>query len=124
MNLQDVYDLLDAEILVGGDQMHAELTTAFAADTMSDLLAFGRAGGILLTRMTSPQVIRTSDIMDIAAIIMIKGKIPSPEVIQLAGELHVPILATRFPQFEAAGLLYAKGLRGNIAKVDERHTTV
>ena len=124
MNLKDVYDLLDAEILVGGDQMHAELTTAFAADTMSDLLAFGRAGGILLTRMTSPQVIRTSDIMDIAAIIMIRGKIPSPEVIQLAGELHVPILATRFSQFEAAGLLYAKGLRGNIEKADERHAAV
>jgi predicted transcriptional regulator len=121
MNLQEVYDLLDAEILVGRDQMHAELTTAFAADTMSDLLAFGRAGGILLTRMTSPQVIRTSDIMDIAAIIMIRGKIPSQEVIQLAEELHVPILATRFPQFEAAGLLYAKGLRGNIEKLDERH---
>lgn len=112
MNLQDVYDLLDAEILSGGDQMHTELTTAFAADTMSDLLAFGRAGGLLLTRMTSPQVIRTSDIMDIAAIIMIRGKIPSKEVIELAAELRVPILATRLPQFEAAGLLYAKGLRG------------
>jgi predicted transcriptional regulator len=112
MNLQDIYDLLDAEILVGRDRMHVEPTSAFAADTMSDLLAFGRAGGILLTRMTSPQVIRTSDIMDIAAVIMIRGKIPSPEVIQLAGELHVPLLATRLPQFEAAGLLYAKGLRG------------
>jgi hypothetical protein len=112
MNLQDVCNLLNAEILVGGGQMHAELTTAFAADTMSDLLAFGKAGGLLLTRMTSPQVIRTSDIMDIAAIIMIRGKVPSKEVIELADELHVPILATRLPQFEAAGLLYAKGLRG------------
>jgi predicted transcriptional regulator len=112
MNLRDVCNLLDAEILVGGDQMDAELTTAFAADTMSDLLAFGRTGGLLLTRMTSPQVIRTSDILDIAAIIMIRGKVPAGEVIQLAEELHVPILATRLPQFEASGLLYGKGLRG------------
>lgn len=123
MNLREVYDLLDAEILVGGDRMHVELTTAFAADTMSDLLAFGRAGGILLTRMTSPQVIRTSDIMNIAAIVMIRGKIPSREVIQLAGELHIPILATRFTQFEAAGLLYAKGLRGKIETLDEQDAT-
>lgn len=113
MNLQDVCNLLDAEILVKGDQMHAELTTAFSADTMSDLLAFGRAGGLLLTRMTSPQVIRTSDVMDIAAIIMIRGKVPAREVIDLAEELHVPILVTRLPQFEASGLLYAKGLRGS-----------
>jgi predicted transcriptional regulator len=124
MNLRDVCDLLDAEILAGRDQMDLELTTAFAADTTSDFLAFGRAGGILLTRMTSPQVVRMSDVMDIAAVIMIRDKIPSPEVIQLAEELHVPILATRFPQFEAAGLLYAKGLRGNIEKVDGRHPTL
>jgi predicted transcriptional regulator len=124
MTLREVYDLLNAEILVGADQMHVELTTAFAADTMSDLLAFGRAGGILLTRMTSPQVIRTSDIMDIVAVIMVRGKIPSPEVIQLAEELRVPILATRYPQFEAAGLLYAKGLRGNTEEVEERHAAL
>ena len=114
MNIRDVCDLLDAKILVGGDRMQAELTTAFAADTMSDLLAFGRPGGILLTRMTSPQVIRTSDIMNIKAVVMIRGKIPSAEVLHLAEELHVPILATGVPQFEAAGILYAKGLRGNI----------
>jgi predicted transcriptional regulator len=121
MTLQHIKDLLDAEILAGGNQMHTEVISAFVADMMSDLLAFGSAGSLLLTRMTSPQVIRTSDILDIAAIIMVRGKIPPPEVIQLAEELNVPILATRFLQFEAAGLLYTKGLRGNIDKADERH---
>jgi predicted transcriptional regulator len=124
MNLRDVSDLLDAEILAGGDQLPAELTAAFAADTMSDLLAVGRAGGLLLTRMTSPQLIRTADIMDIAAVLIIRGKTPSLEVIQLAEELHVPLLATHFPQFEAAGLLYEKGLRGNIEKAGGRHATL
>jgi predicted transcriptional regulator len=112
MKLPEISQLLDAEILVDGEGTNPELTAAFAADTMSDLLAFGMAGAILLTRMTSPQVIRTSDVMNIAAIIMINGKIPAKDVIQLARELHVPILATRLPQFEVAGLLYARGLRG------------
>jgi predicted transcriptional regulator len=124
MTLQEIKDLLDAEILAGGNQMHTEVISAFSADMMSDLLAFGSAGSVLLTRMTSPQVIRTSDILSIAAIIMVRGKIPPLEVIQLSEELNVPILATRFLQFEAAGLLYANGLRGNIDKVDESHAVV
>lgn len=114
MTLQEISDLLNAEILVGTDQLHKEVTTAFVADMMSDLLAFGKAGGLLLTRMASPQVIRTSDILEIAAIMMVRGKVPSPEVMQLAEELHVPILATKIPQFEAAGILYSKGLRGSV----------
>jgi predicted transcriptional regulator len=114
MTLGEIAGLLDAEILVGGDQMHQEITTALGADLMSDLLAFGKAGGLLLTRMASPQVIRTSDILDIVAIMMVRGKIPPPEVIQLAEELHVPVLATQHPHLEAAGILYAKGLRSGI----------
>ncbi len=124
MTLQEIRDLLNADILTGGNQMQAEVISAFSADMMSDLLAFGSAGSLLLTRMTSPQVIRTSDILDIAAIVMVRGKIPPPEVIQLADELNVTILATRFLQFEAAGRLYANGLRGNIDQADERHAAV
>ena len=114
MTLQEIADLLAAEILVGANQMQKEVTTAFGADMMSDLLAFGKAGGLLLTRMATAQVIRTSEILDLGAIIMVRGKVPSPEVLQLAEELQVPILATEVPQFEASGILYAVGLRGSI----------
>lgn len=120
MTLQEIRNLLDAEILSCGNQMHKEVHRAFAADTMSDLLAFGKAGHILLTRITSPQVVRTSDLLEITAIVMVRGKIPPPEVIQLAEELNVPILATRFLQFDVSGLLYANGLRGNLEKADDR----
>jgi len=64
--------------------------------------------------MATPQVIRTSEILDLAAVVMVRGKVPLPEVLQLAEELHVPILATELPQFEASGILYAMGMRGGI----------
>jgi predicted transcriptional regulator len=114
MTLQEIADLLNAEVLVGKGQTGKEVTTAFGADMMSDLLAFGKAGGLLLTRMATPQVVRTSEILDLAGIMMVRGKTPLPEVIQLADELGVTILATALPQFEASGILYARGLRGSI----------
>lgn len=117
MTLYDIKHILDAEILVGEDQINQEVKTAFAADLMSDVLAFAKPGSLLLTGLTNPQVVRTSDILDIAAIILVRGKIPPQETIRLAEELKIPILSTRFILFETSGRLHAKGIVGCIEKV-------
>ena len=120
MTLQDVKDILDAEMIVGEDQLGKEVKTAFSADLMSDVLAFATAGSLLLTGVTNPQVVRTSEILDIAAIIMVRGKRPSQETIQLAQELKIPILSTRYILFETSGRLHARGIVGCIVKVGDR----
>lgn len=120
VTLGEVKQLLDAEVLVGEDKLDMEVKTAFGADLMSDVLAFAKPGSLLLTGLTNPQVIRTSDILDIAAIIMVRGKQPSPESLRLARELHIPILVTKYILFETAGKLYLKGIVGCLEKVENR----
>lgn len=120
MTLQQVKDILDAEVFIGNDQLEMEVKTAFGADLMSDVLAFAKPGSLLLTGLTNPQIIRTSDVLDIAAIILVRGKRPLPETIQLAEELRIPLLSTKFILFEAVGRLYAKGIRGCIEKVGKK----
>ncbi|MFA6411618.1 MAG: DRTGG domain-containing protein [Syntrophales bacterium] len=119
MTLREIKELLDAEVLVGHDQMDKEIKTAFGADLMSDVLAFAKAGSLLLTGLTNPQVIRTSDVLDIAAIIMVRGKRPSPETLRLAEELLIPVMTTKYILFETAGKLYAKGIVGCMERVDD-----
>ncbi|MDO9559049.1 MAG: DRTGG domain-containing protein [Syntrophales bacterium] len=118
MTLNDVAELLDAEVLAGHDQLEMEVKTGFGADLMSDVLAFAKPGSLLLTGLTNPQVVRTADILDIAAIIMVRGKRPVPEAIQLAKEIKIPVLSTRLILFETIGRLYEKGMRGCIERVD------
>lgn len=117
MTLREVCEILDADVLVGHDKMEREVTTAFGADLMSDVLAFARPGCLLLTGLTNPQIVRTADVLDIAAIIMVRGKVPFLETLDLAEELEIPILTTRYILFETAGKLYAKGIVGCVQKV-------
>jgi len=98
--------------------MDLEVKTAFGADLMSDVLAFAKAGSLLLTGLTNSQVIRTANILDIAAIILVRGKKPSTETINLAKELKIPLLITKYILFETAGRLYAKGIVGCLEKVE------
>lgn len=88
------------------------MRSAFAADLMSDVLALARPGSLLLTGLTNPQVIRTSEVADVAAIVFVRGKRAQPETEQLAKEAEIPLFETPLTLFEACGRLYAAGVRG------------
>lgn len=120
MLLREVQKILDAEVLVGAEKLDMEVYTAFGADLMSDVLAFADSGCLLLTGLTNPQVIRTADVLDIAAIILVRGKRPPPETLRAAADKNIPVLSTKYILFESAGRLYEKGIVGSTQKVDGR----
>ena len=117
VTLSEAKEILDATVFVGNEKLEMEVKTAFSADLMSDVLAFAKEDSLLLTGLTNPQVVRTADMLDIAAIILVRGKTPPDETVQLARELNIPLLSTRYILFETSGRLHARGIVGCIEKV-------
>ncbi len=119
MTLSEIKEILDASVYVGNEKLDMEIKIAFAADCMSDVLAFtfAKEGSLLITGLTNPQIIRTAYTIDIASVMLVRGKIPPEETIRLARELDTPLLSTKYTLFEASGRLYAKGIVGCIEKV-------
>jgi predicted transcriptional regulator len=68
------------------------------------------AQGLLITGLTNPQIIRTAEMADVAAILVVRGKVPPPETVNLANQIDIPILGTELIMFETCGRLYAAGL--------------
>ena len=118
MTLLKIKELLDARVLAGEEHLDTEVTTAFSADLMSDVLAFAKPGSIMITGLTNPQIVRIASIVDNSAILIVRGKIPPDETITLAEELDIPVLSTRYILFEASGRLYANGIVGCIRKIE------
>jgi predicted transcriptional regulator len=118
LKLREVKEILDANIVVGKEKLDMEVFTAFGADLMSDVMAFAKAGSLLLTGLTNAQVVMTAANRKIAAIILVRGKEPSTEAIDMAKELQIPILTTKYILFETAGILYSKGIVGCLKKVE------
>ena len=118
LNLGQVIDILEAKLLVGNDRHLAlDVKTAFSADLMSDVLAFAKSGSLILTGLTTPQVVRTASILDAIALIIVRGKIPARETLKLAEELDIPVLSTGYILFETSGRLYANGIVGCVEKI-------
>ena len=68
MNIREMVEVLNGKILVQNHDPDEELPRGGAADLMSDVLAFGSEGMVLLTGLTNPQVVScllyTSDAAD------------------------------------------------------------
>ena len=77
---------------------------------MSDVLASIQPEAVLLTGLCNPQVIRTSMMADVAAIIIVRGKNIPKETIDLAKEEDIALISSPFGMFELAGRLYKAGL--------------
>lgn len=112
MTLEEVKTILEAEVVVGTDLHRITVGMGCGADLMSDVLAFTKTGALLLTGLTNSQVVRTSEMADVAAICFVRGKTPPEETIELARRHGLPLLSTRLPMFEACGHLYREGLQG------------
>jgi predicted transcriptional regulator len=119
MKLQQIKEVLEAEVLVGEDSLDLDITMACGADLLSDVLAFTKSGSLLLTGLTHPQVIRTAEIAEIKAICFVRGKRPPDETIDLAKEKGVPLLYTSLLMYESCGRLYNCDLPG-CSRVEER----
>ena len=112
MTLRQIQEILDAEILCCEDSFDMEITAAGGSDLMSDVLAFGQPGILLMTGLSNTQSVRTADIVDAKAILYVRGKKPDKGGLELAQEKGIPILSTKHMMFTACGLLFRAGLPG------------
>lgn len=110
MTLLEVRKVLNATCVTGHSLDVIVVKTACGADLMSDVLSHDKEKTILLTGLIHPQVIRTATIIDIVCVVFVRGKVPDQDIIDLAEKNNIPILCTRYPLYEACGLLYNAGL--------------
>jgi len=101
MKIKDVFQVLDAEVLVGEEFFDREIIDFAASDLLSDILTFSKEGYILLTGLTSYQVIRTAELTGAIAVVFVRGKFPTSDALALARAHHITILRTEHLMFES-----------------------
>jgi len=116
MKIQEIKELLEAEVLCCEENTEREVFSACGCDLMSDVLAYVKDQAVLLTGLVNPQVVRTAEMMDMVCIVFVRSKNPSPEMIRLAEESGIVIMRCDKRLYEACGLLYSSGLIGNKVK--------
>lgn len=110
MKIKEIGELLSAELLCGKEAIENDVFSACCSDMMSDVLAYVKDQGVLLTGLVNSQVVRTANMMDMLCIVFVRDKAPSDEIVSLAKESGIVVMKTALRAYEACGILYAAGL--------------
>ncbi|MDR0316634.1 MAG: hypothetical protein LBH97_07025 [Treponema sp.] len=111
MTVAEIVTLFEGRFFSGEDKSDLVIASACGADLMSDVMAFVKDKVLLLTGLVNPQVIRTAELLDIHAIMFVRGKAPSGDMIDMADDAGIILAGTKLPMFLACGKLYEAGIR-------------
>lgn len=76
MKISEIKDILKASVLTGHNELDRKIITAGSADMMEDIMSGVAKGSVLLTGLTTEQVIRTAKVAGVGAIVFVRGKKP------------------------------------------------
>lgn len=112
MKLRQVMTYLEGELYCGEEHMDWEVDYGYSCDLVSDVLAFVQNPVLLMTGLVHPQMIRTAGLLDIRGIVLVRGKKPSEEIIEMAKDNDIFLMGTKYSLYTASGILFKYGLEG------------
>ncbi len=110
MNVEELIRIIEGTLSTTDADLSREIKGGCGADLMSDVLASIQPEAVLLTGLCNPQVVRTAHMADVSAIVLVRGKLPPKETIDLANQERIPLITSPFGMFELCGRLYQNGL--------------
>jgi len=120
MKLNEISEALKCETFCGAEYLDREIKFGCASDLMSDVLAFSRAGAVLLTGLVNIQTINTAFLAEIEALVFVRGKIPDERMIEMAIIKKLPLIGTPYSMYEACGILFNQGLGSTMECISEK----
>ena len=108
MKLGELAEQIGAMIQAGRrDQASVEVERVHAGDVISDLLREASDTTLLVTSLSSLQLLRVAELMDVPGICFVNGRLPDPGLVAAAAARGVLLLVSPAGMFETCGRLYA-----------------
>jgi predicted transcriptional regulator len=87
-----------------------EIQGVYISDMVSDIIGIG-PGNLLITLQTHKNLIAAANLVDVAAVVFSRGKIPTEDVIALANKAGIGLLGFEGDTWTLAKKLYELGVR-------------
>jgi len=99
MTLAQCIERVAGRWIVEGDP-NLDFGDVVVSDLMSDVLVADSEEFLLVTSLTSDQVVRTAHIVDAIALLIGNGKQPQPSMVSLATQQGVPVIGSDLATFD------------------------
>jgi len=112
VKVSEIVQLLQAEVRCCEENLDMEIPYAVASDMMSDVLVNNDSDRLLISGLCTVHTVLTAQILDLHAIVFVRSKQPTEEMIEVAKDNDITILCTDMTMYNACGELYKHGMKG------------
>ena len=88
-----------------------EIEGVYISDMVSDIITGAQAGGLLVTLQTHKSLIAAANLVDVAAVVFVRGKKPADDVVGLAKKAGIGLFVANADTWTFAKTLMEIGIR-------------
>lgn len=88
-----------------------EIEGVYISDMVSDIITGAKANGILVTLQTHKSLIAAANLVDVAAVVFVRGKKPAEDVVELAKKAGIGLFVTDIDTWSFAVKLNELGIK-------------
>ena len=88
-----------------------DVAGVYISDMVSDVIANAKAGELLVTVQIHSNMIAAANLVDVCAIVVTQGKLPTDDVVKMAEKAEISIFSTTLNRWQVATRLYEAGIR-------------
>ena len=88
-----------------------EVEGVYISDMVSDIITGAKANGILVTLQTHKSLIAAANLVDVAAVVVVRGKKPAEDVVELAKKAGIGLFVTGVDTWSFAMKLNEIGIK-------------
>ncbi len=107
MKVADLVKKLELTVFSGDKGLDNEVDGGYVSDLLSDVMGNADNGMVWITLQTHKNVMAISSLKDLAAVILVKGLKPDPDMAAQSNKENIPVLGSTLQTFELAGKLHA-----------------
>ena len=110
MKVREFCDYFGLKTMAGMEGLSREIETGYCGDLLSDVMANCPRKAAWLTIQSHQNIVAVAVLREIAAIILVNGRLPDEETKARADEEGIHILVTPMQAYRMAGRLYESGI--------------
>ena len=106
MTVSDLVEKVNLKVFSGRSSLGNKISGGYVSDLLSDVMGNAAEGEIWITLQTHQNVMAIASLKELAAVVLVKGLVPEPEMLKKSNDEGIPVLGTNLETFEMAGKLY------------------
>ena len=110
MKVEDILKRMGLTSATGSSGLDREALGGYCGDLLSDVMANARKGSVWLTVQSHRNIVAVAVLGELAAVILVNGRLPDDDTRAKAEAEGIPILLSPLPAYETAGKLHEIGI--------------